>query len=191
MKERKYIVFQSCLLSLFSVCMICFGKCTNTIKTMGAYIQVTSVCHYGHLRDWSSGPVHEKMPVANLCISAGLLFSGCSPVKLLNFFKHINIAGITLRSYFRMQKHYLIPAVKLIWNIKQTSLLAERKGKAVRLAGDGRCCSPGHTAKYGSYTLMDADTGEILAMELVQVDIQLMLLCHVTQASFVVFIYKL
>lgn len=90
-----------------------------------------------------------------------------------------------------MQKHYLIPAVKLVWNIKQTSLLDERKGKAVRLAGDGRCCSPGHTAKYGSYTLMDADTGEILAMELVQVDIQLMLLCHVTQASFVVFIYKL
>ena len=43
------------------------------------------------------------------------------------------------------------------------------------LAGDARCDSPGHNAKYGSYTLMHIDgdgrkgTNEIMSLELVQV----------------------
>lgn len=38
----------------------------------------------------------------------------------------------------------------------------------MRLDGDGRCCSAGHTAKYLSYTLMDLKTNKILDTQLVQ-----------------------
>ena len=41
--------------------------------------------------------------------------------------------------------------------------------RSVCLAGDARCCSPGHTAKFGSYNLLDLDTGKILDFKLVQV----------------------
>jgi len=34
---------------------------------------------------------------------------------------------------------------------------------------DGRCNSPGHCAKYGTYTLMDDDTGNVVAFSVVQV----------------------
>lgn len=37
------------------------------------------------------------------------------------------------------------------------------------LAGDGRSDSPGHSALYGVYSLMDCDSGKILAVELVKV----------------------
>ena len=42
-------------------------------------------------------------------------------------------------------------------------------GETVKLIGDGRCDSPGHSAKYGTYTMMDASTGLIIDHEVVQV----------------------
>ena len=37
------------------------------------------------------------------------------------------------------------------------------------LSGDGRCDSPGHNAKYLTYSLMDKFTNRILAFSLTQV----------------------
>ena len=37
------------------------------------------------------------------------------------------------------------------------------------LAGDGRADSPGHSAKYGTYTMMNVDTDKIADFEVVQV----------------------
>ena len=51
----------------------------------------------------------------------------------------------------------------------QGHLFMARWGKNIKLAGDGRCDSAGHCAKYGSYTLMDAETSEVLHTEFVQV----------------------
>ena len=39
----------------------------------------------------------------------------------------------------------------------------------INLNGDGRCDSPGHSAKYGTYTLMDNDSGKVVAFRLFQV----------------------
>lgn len=37
------------------------------------------------------------------------------------------------------------------------------------LAGDGRCDSPGHCAKYGSYTLIEQRINRVVSVKLVQV----------------------
>ena len=37
------------------------------------------------------------------------------------------------------------------------------------MIGDGRCDSPGYNAKYGTYTLMDSDSGEILDARVIHV----------------------
>ena len=39
----------------------------------------------------------------------------------------------------------------------------------VRVNGDGRFDTPGHSATYGTYTMMDADTSKILVSQLVKV----------------------
>ena len=39
----------------------------------------------------------------------------------------------------------------------------------INLNGDGHCDSPGHNAKYGTYTLMDDDSGKVVAFSVVQV----------------------
>ena len=44
-----------------------------------------------------------------------------------------------------------------------------KEDKAINLCGDGQSDSPGHTAKYGTYTLMDESSGKILDFSLVHV----------------------
>ena len=58
-----------------------------------------------------------------------------------------------------------------VWSRSQQMLLDEIRedNRSVRLAGVARCCSPGHTAKFGPYSLLDLDTGKILDFKLVQV----------------------
>ena len=48
-----------------------------------------------------------------------------------------------------------------------SKLNAEKK--SLVLGGDGRADSPGHCAKYGTYTLMDLKSNKIVHIELVQV----------------------
>ena len=58
-----------------------------------------------------------------------------------------------------------------VWHIHQTALLAAmkaRRQKAV-LGGDARCDSPGHSAKYSTYTMMDLETNKVISLHLTHV----------------------
>ncbi|XP_053378416.1 uncharacterized protein LOC128548067 [Mercenaria mercenaria] len=51
MKEEKFIVFQSCLLSLLRLCHICSAVCSNIKqKVVGSMVIFESVCETGHSR---------------------------------------------------------------------------------------------------------------------------------------------
>ena len=58
-----------------------------------------------------------------------------------------------------------------MWHCHQLSLLSLLKsaGTKLTLGGDGRADSPGHSAKYGSYTVMDLEQHVVVDMQLVQV----------------------
>ena len=49
----------------------------------------------------------------------------------------------------------------------QDKLLSEYNDKSVVLRGDGRCDSPGKSAKYCTYSLMDSENDKILYVETV------------------------
>lgn len=57
-----------------------------------------------------------------------------------------------------------------VWKSQQQSLIQTIKDeeRSLKLAGDARCCSPGHTVKFGSYSMMDLHTGKILDIKLIQ-----------------------
>ena len=63
----------------------------------------------------------------------------------------------------------MLPVVSKSWTEHQDSVMSFLAGETVKLIGDGRCDSPGHSAKYGTYTMMDASTGLIIDHEVVQV----------------------
>nr|XP_022300078.1 uncharacterized protein LOC111108462 [Crassostrea virginica] len=110
------------------------------------------------------------MPLGNLIIAGAVLSSGGSAHKFLTLCKHASIQMFSIGTYMKIQSLYLVPTIEDVWQRGQLHLFtaAKESGEPLRLGGDGRCCSPGHTAKYLSYTLMDLKTNEILDTQLVQ-----------------------
>ena len=58
-----------------------------------------------------------------------------------------------------------------MWERQQRKLLSELmiEKKGLVLAGDGRADSPGHSAKYGSYSIIDINKNKLVDVKLVQV----------------------
>ena len=85
---------------------------------------------------------------------------------------HIQVACISDRTFYRHQSRFLEPAILRVWEAEQLRLLAECKARdsSLSIGGDGRADSPGHSAKYGSYALIDLDTNKVIHIELVQVN---------------------
>ena len=48
-------------------------------------------------------------------------------------------------------------------------IIYDLKGSDLDLGGDGRCDSPGHCAKYGTYTLMELSSNKIVDFQCVHV----------------------
>ena len=83
----------------------------------------------------------------------------------------MKVACFTDRTFYYHQRRYLEPAVVSVWEVKQSTLLTQCRatGAPLTIDGDGRADSPGHSAKYGSYGIIDLATNKIINMQLVQV----------------------
>ncbi|XP_070378199.1 uncharacterized protein [Dermacentor albipictus] len=76
---------------------------------------------------------------------------------------------ITERTFYNYQRAYLLPAINELFHRKQADVANELAGLQVDLAGDGRCDSPGYSAKYITCSLLSMQHGCILHTEQVQV----------------------
>ena len=74
-------------------------------------------------------------------------------------------------TFYWHQKAFLQPAINYIWGREQDNLinqlLAQKQGLV--LGGYGRADSPGHSAKYGSFTVIDLKQNKVVDFKLVQV----------------------
>ncbi|KAH7972492.1 hypothetical protein HPB52_012661 [Rhipicephalus sanguineus] len=58
---------------------------------------------------------------------------------------------------------------KEVWKEEQEGLLSAAVGRDMVIAGDGRSDSPGFSAKFGTYSMLDVTANKIIHLELVQV----------------------
>ncbi|XP_059907727.1 uncharacterized protein LOC132457484 [Gadus macrocephalus] len=173
-REKKIIVNESSLMSLFKFCQTC-GKpiSSKTIFDSGAQRRVKWMCLGGHSGTWTSSPDIRGMPEVNLLSAAAVVFRGGTYTELSDWCQTMGLQMIGTTTFYNIQKGYLHPAIENVYREKRTELLArvyleQEDGKRPHLAGDGRCDSPGFNAKYCHYTFMLDDTKEILHTELVQ-----------------------
>ena len=167
---RKFLVFENCLLQLFQHYSNCLAPTVPQVqKVIGTMVVIEAKCSNGHRRIWQSQSCHGTLPWGNMLCAAGTLFTGSNPARVFSFFKHIGMSYISLRTYYYLQKLYLIPAVNCVWTSEQQSLSASFQGKHIDVGGDARCDSPGHCAKYGTYHMVELDSNKVLTVELVQV----------------------
>lgn len=171
-KESKYIVFDSCLDRLLDQCSLCGSKTCVDKKTVGTCLVCEIKClTCDNVSNWRSQPMSGNLPTGNLILSAAIMFSGSSPVQYLRALNFAGIQNISMTTFNTIQSAYLTPSVLRVWNRHQEMMFGRiRRGdRNLRLAGDMRCCTPGHTAKYGSYSVIDLEVGQVLDFQLVQV----------------------
>ncbi|KAF1382164.1 hypothetical protein PFLUV_G00161610 [Perca fluviatilis] len=168
--DAKYIVFEQCLLSLFETCPVCIRVCKVLPRRRGSFLAVDQLCpHCQFFRQWKSQPVIGSTPVGNLQRSAAIYFCGVSFSKLKKMFEAMQLITRTYAAFRRHARTYLEPSIIHSRTERQTQKLKIlSEANSVVLGGDMRADSPGHSAKYGSYTMMDVQTNEIADIQLVQ-----------------------
>lgn len=161
-------------MELFSRCRNCSAKTTGKVRhVIGSMIKIQQVCEVCEfIYHWLSQPIVAGKPAGNLIISAGILFSGALPSKVLRMYKFCKIACISNSTFMNHQKYYLFPSISHVWSNFQHDYFNDVKldGRAVVLGGDGRADTPGHSAKFGCYRVVDLDEGIVADIQLVQVN---------------------
>ena len=135
-------------------------------------IQVHQTCPRCNFdRKWNSQPFIKNIPAGNLLLSAAITFNGLSPTKVLRLMDCMALANISLSTYKDHNSLYVHPAVWNVWLKEQHAVVEELKdlGGKLDCGGDGRADSPGHSAKFGTYTLLETRINKVLVMDLIQV----------------------
>ena len=175
-EAKYYMVHQKSLNKLLNRCPNCGHVCESKEKsTSGSQLIVKFDCDKcPKEQKWLSQPMvegHNQIPQGNLDLSASILFSGASSSRVIRVLKHAGVQTFTDQTYHSYQKQHLQPTVYHDWRNQQVTSFAEVRTSTVPLVlgGDGRSDSPGHSAKYGTYSMMDLNLNRVLDFKIVQV----------------------
>jgi len=168
----KFIVYKSCLAELLECCPHCGLSCAVTWHVVGTLVAVTRQCSRCVFSNkWYSQPMINDIPAGNLHLSAAVYYSGASFAKIHRVFAALRLESINSSTFYRHVQQLLQPTILSVWNDHQQQLLdalVQRPGDIV-LGGDMRADSPGHCAKYGSYTVMELSSNRLVYISLIQV----------------------
>ncbi|XP_077564047.1 uncharacterized protein LOC144179529 isoform X2 [Haemaphysalis longicornis] len=166
----KFIVYEECLLKVFQMCQTCGLPAECSLQVKGSLATITTTCQENHVITWHSQPKKGKRALGDITLAAAVLFTGGSTKQSLRFLNNAGIACFSERSYHRLQKKLLLPTVYKVWEDEKGELLRSlvANGGTARVAGDSRADSPGYSAKYGVYTLLETSINRIINIQLVQ-----------------------
>jgi len=172
-EKRKFIVFESKMKELFAHHVGCpdGGKNVQAAKLTTKGSVATIDCH-GCCEQpvrWQTQPFVRSMGAGNLLLSAGILFTGNDFSNFACVAKATNLQLFSERNFTSTQKKYLFPVVNKNFKEHQEEVLNDVRNTEVVAGGDGRCDSPAHSAKYGTYSIVDTNSSKVLDFSLVQV----------------------
>ncbi|XP_068089927.1 uncharacterized protein [Hyperolius riggenbachi] len=173
--DRKFIVFESCLDTLLSKLHCPIEDCFEAIrkiekKTRGTMLTVYTTCSGGHRQKlWQSQPIVKKFAAGNLVITSALVSSGSSFTKVAEMMDFAGITFLSANSFYKYQRRYIFPAIDHSWQLEKSRVKDLLSQKPLFLCGDGQCDSPGYSAKFCTYTFLDAASKLVLDFEVVQV----------------------
>jgi len=172
-EERKFIVFESKMKELFARYVRCpnCGKNVQAAKLTTKGSVATIDCHgcCEQTVHWQTQPFVRSMGAGNLLLSAGILFTGNDFSNFASIAKATNLQIFSQRNFTSTQKKYLFPVVNKNFKEHQEEVLNDVRNTEVVAGGDGRCDSPAHSAKYGTYSIVDTNNSKVLDFLLVQV----------------------
>ncbi len=127
-KQLKIFVFEEALANAFGVCFQCGAACLVFCKGFigtNCKIRVSCARNNSHQFSWSTGPLHNHMPILHLLLSSSILCGGLQPSKVFRLFESLNVPCINQREFCNLQNAYVIPAVFNMWKQNQEEVLKD------------------------------------------------------------------
>ncbi|KAI8509538.1 hypothetical protein Bbelb_133860 [Branchiostoma belcheri] len=146
------------------------GQPNPVAKSIGTGIVLKWYCGSGHLIwKWHSQPRFKYgLQAGDFMLSSSILLSGNNYSKVSLMSSFMNLGCVCETTFLRVQRQYCVPVIETFWQRKLQALVREMKRRdKVVLLGDGRMDSPGHSAQYCTYTVLDGNTRAIVAVEVV------------------------
>ncbi|KAG7461343.1 hypothetical protein MATL_G00209110 [Megalops atlanticus] len=107
-----------------------------------------------------SSPIHK--------ISTCIVYENCL-LELFEIFQAMQLQLYKYTTFRRLARSFIKPAIVYRWKTMQDATLEQlSQQQNVILGGDMRADSPGHSAKYGSYTMVDLRNNMIIDLQLVK-----------------------
>ena len=126
LEDRKFIVYESHLDKLFSICSICTHTSRVTKHVIGSFIAITQFCAVcGINKYWTSQPMIGNLPAGNLHLSAAIYFSGGSFSKAERVMSALNVEGLSSATFYRHCESFLQPTVLSFWRTHQLELIKQ------------------------------------------------------------------
>ncbi|XP_078365926.1 uncharacterized protein LOC144650142 [Oculina patagonica] len=175
-KQRVFLVYEENLKELLRFCPNCgalvIPENTVEVNNEGSQLSLKLNCMDNCTYKWQSQPtLCDVKGAGNLLLTCGIFFSGIPFAKFQSFAKLTNLKFIGKGTFFNLREQYVFPVVKTAWKDQQEKVFDEIKlnESGAVLAGDGRCDSPGHSAKYCTYTFLDTVSQKVVDFKVVSV----------------------
>ena len=116
-------------------------------------------------------PELDNKPAGNILIPAATIITGGTYESTKQFANALNLSFVNKDQFYQVQDDIIFPVIEDAYKKQQKDVIEtmKKEKKPVDLCGDGRSDSPGHNAKYGTYSLMDETSEKIVDFSLVQV----------------------
>ena len=117
--DRKFVVFESALLSLFRDCRSCGLSVTLNTSLYGTLLVIKAICPDGHTFTWYSQPFVGRAPAGNILLSAAILFSGSTYTTFSNIADILNLSVFNEATFYRIQKTHIFPIIDTYYKQNQ------------------------------------------------------------------------
>ena len=127
-------------------------------------------CYNGHKNIWRSQPSLNHQFLGNIETCSENLFSANTFQRIYEYFCLVGLQCIGKTRFYQLLRRYLAGVVQERYCRESNSILNQLKEQGLCcLSRHGRCVSPGHNAKYLTYSFMDQITNKGAAMTVTQV----------------------
>lgn len=171
--NRLFLVFEDQLKQLLQRCLKCGSLVVQEdmkeLLNEGSQLTLELTCNNNCSYRWQSQPpMSGTKGKGNLLLTASVFFSGIHFAKFERFCNNMNLKTISEDTYSGLRKRFVFPVIEKMWEKEQSTVLSALKSQeVVELCGDGRCDSPGHSAKYCTYTFLDAQSEKVVDFKVI------------------------
>ena len=135
----------------------------------GSALVLELICKDGHISRLRLQPRTSNFYEGNIVLAASILFSANTFLKIKKYFELACIPFMLHTSYYNLQKDNLFGVANEAWVREEKEKLSKiLQPHLCVFTGDGRCDSPGHNAKYLTYTFLEHSINKIVAMSVTQ-----------------------